>query len=88
VQTNIPFHRWLLTHPRFARGETHTGFLEEEYRPDELARDREEVTAIVAAAWAAYHASPVRDDSRPTGGGSAWRQSGRPGAAGGRTGWR
>ena len=88
VQTNIPFHRWLLTHPRFSRGETDTGFLEDEYRPDEVARDREEVTAIVAAAWAAYHASPARSDLRPAGGASAWLRSGRPGAAGGRTGWR
>jgi acetyl/propionyl-CoA carboxylase alpha subunit len=88
VQTNLPFHRWLLTHPRFARGETDTGFLEEEYRPDELTRDREEVTAIVAAAWAAYHAAPARPDGRQAGGTSAWRQSGRPGAAGGQTGWR
>jgi len=88
VQTNIPFHRWLLTHPRFARGETDTGFIEEEYRPDELARDREEVTAIVAAAWSAYHAAPARPDARPAGGASAWLRSGRPGAVEGRTGWR
>jgi len=88
VRTNIPFHRWLLTHPRFARGEIDTGFLEEEYRPDELGRDREDVTAIVAAAWTAYHAAPGRSGTRPPEGQSAWRRSLRPGASAGRTGWR
>jgi acetyl-CoA carboxylase biotin carboxylase subunit len=88
VQTNLPFHRWLLTHPRFARGETDTGFLEEEYRPGELMRDREEVTAVVAAAWAAYHAGPARSEARPAAADTAWRRAGRPGAGGGPTGWR
>jgi acetyl-CoA carboxylase, biotin carboxylase subunit len=85
VKTNIPFHRWLLSHPRFVRGEIDTGFLEEEYRPEELLREREETTAIVAAAFAAYRRSAGARASAmpPAPPRSAWKDAGRPGASGG-----
>ncbi len=81
VKTNLPFHRWLLANPRFLRGETDTGFLESEYRRDELYGEWEETTAVVAAALAAYRSS----GRTPPGGGrarSAWKDAGRPGMGG------
>jgi acetyl-CoA carboxylase biotin carboxylase subunit len=83
VRTNIPFHLWLLAHPRFRAGAIDTGFIEEEYRHDEIAREREETTAIVAATFAAYRAgfSRTEETGAPV---STWRLLGRPGAGGGR----
>ncbi len=83
VKTNISFHLWLLAHPRFRAGAIDTGFIEEEYRRDEIVREREETTAIVAAAFAAYRAGSSRaeETGAPV---SAWRLLGRPGAGGGR----
>ncbi len=81
IKTNIPFHRWILAHPRFLRGETDTGFLESEFRREELSGKWEETTAVVAAAIAAYHA----ERSKPVGAGrarSAWKDAGRPGMEG------
>jgi acetyl/propionyl-CoA carboxylase alpha subunit len=81
VKTNIPFHRWLLAHPRFLRGETDTAFLESEHRREEMAGDWEEATAVVAAAVAAYReGAGARRVPQPDR--SAWKDSGRPGAGG------
>jgi len=32
IKTNIPFHHWILRHPRFMAGDFNTGFVDEEYR--------------------------------------------------------
>jgi acetyl-CoA carboxylase biotin carboxylase subunit len=32
IKTNIPFHQWILRHPRFMAGDFNTGFVDEEYR--------------------------------------------------------
>ena len=32
IKTNIPFHQWILRHPRFTVGEFNTGFIDDEYR--------------------------------------------------------
>lgn len=83
VKTNIPFHRWLLAHPRFRSGSVDTAFLEEEFGPDATPREENETTAIVAAALAAY-----RGSSRAVPAGaetpSAWKLLGRPGGRIGR----
>jgi len=81
VKTNLSFQRWLLAHPRFLRGETDTGFLETEYRRDEIAGEWEETTAVVAAALVAYR-SGGRGREEIQERGSAWRDSGRPSAGG------
>ena len=86
VRTNIPFHVWLLSHPRFVAGEIDTAFIEEEYRPDEIARGNAETTAVVAAALAAFRTQPTFEAATTTQTGSAWKFLGRPGAGG--KGWR
>ena len=82
IKTNIPFHLWLLAHPRFRAGAIDTGFLEDEYRRDEVAREREETTAIVAAALAAYRAGARERPSKARPAGSGWRMHARPGWGG------
>ncbi|MFA5506025.1 MAG: acetyl-CoA carboxylase biotin carboxylase subunit [Vulcanimicrobiota bacterium] len=44
--TSIPFHRWLLQHPRFAAGDFSTHFLEEEFQglPDDGTQDLDLLT--------------------------------------------
>jgi acetyl-CoA carboxylase biotin carboxylase subunit len=32
IKTNIPFHHWILRHPRFMAGNFDTGFIDDEYR--------------------------------------------------------
>ena len=82
VKTNIPFHRWLLAHPRFARGDIDTGFLEEEYRVDDVTREKEETTAILAAAFAAYRSVARGAPAPPSAARSSWKEGGRPSAGG------
>jgi acetyl-CoA carboxylase, biotin carboxylase subunit len=81
VKTNLSFHRWLLANPRFLRGETDTGFLESEYRRDELSGEWEETTAVVAAALVAYR-SAGRQRSAAADARSTWKDAGRPGMGG------
>jgi acetyl-CoA carboxylase biotin carboxylase subunit len=56
IKTNIPFHQWILRHPRFMSGDFNTGFIDQEYR----ASNSEEVLphkeiALASAAIAALH---------------------------------
>ncbi len=37
IATNLSFHRWALKHPEFVAGNLHTGFIEEQFRAEELA---------------------------------------------------
>jgi len=56
IKTNIPFHQWILRHPRFMSGDVSTGFIDEEYRhksKEELYPHKE--IALASAAIAALH---------------------------------
>ena len=56
--TNLGFHRWLVSHPEFAAGNLSTRFIDEHFRPEALAADRE--TSAVALLAAALHAREER----------------------------
>ena len=82
IVTNIPFHRWALTHPRFLSGDLDTGFIPQEFTglPAEEDYLRQEVV-LAAATLAAYHRD--QELSRTPAGGqpgadgvSAWRAAG------------
>jgi len=55
---NLAFHRWLAGHPEFAAAKLSTRFLDEHFRPSELAADPE--TSAVALLAAALHAREDR----------------------------
>ena len=82
IITNIPFHRWALTHPRFVSGDLDTGFIPQEYGglPEEEDHLRHEII-LAAAALAAYHkdkelAQSVSSPQGSPGNVSAWRTTG------------
>ena len=82
IVTNIPFHRWALTHPRFVAGDIDTGFIPQEYTglPEEEDHLRHEII-LAAAALAAYHkdqelARSITGSVSSSAGVSAWRASG------------
>jgi len=56
VRTNIPFHQYLLDHPRFQRGDYHTQFVEEEIdlRKKGRSTDKFRKMAALAATLAAH----------------------------------
>jgi len=56
--TNLGFHRWLVAHSEFAAGNLSTRFIDEHFRPEALAADRE--TSAVALLAAALHAREDR----------------------------
>lgn len=74
--TSIPFHRWLLQHPRFRAGDFSTHFLEQEFRglpPEEVAS--EDLLCMAALlAFEQERRQPPRVASAPSGG---WRQAAR-----------
>src|SRR5690606_15097103 len=47
--TSIPFHKWLLSHPRFMKGDLSTHFLEEEFEGLPEDDTRAEDLLILAA---------------------------------------
>jgi acetyl-CoA carboxylase biotin carboxylase subunit len=61
IKTNIPFHQWILRHPRFMAGDFNTGFIDEEYR---FMRKEEHYPhkdiALASAAIAALHREQER----------------------------
>ena len=81
LRTNLSFHRWLMDHPRFIKGDYDTNFIDAEYRPREAAAaeaaDHERMAAIFLAAFAASqnHAGNGRPAPAPAAGPrpSAWR---------------
>jgi acetyl/propionyl-CoA carboxylase alpha subunit len=96
VRTTIPFHQWLLRHPRFQAGDFSTDFIAEEWRPDELeAQGEKEVDDLAPEAVAAIVATLVAQQAQSTAAqrrqastqshdiGSRWRVSGRRTAMGG-----
>jgi acetyl-CoA carboxylase biotin carboxylase subunit len=81
IITNIPFHRWALTHPRFLAGDLDTGFIPQEFHGLPVEEDeRHQEILLAAAALAAYHKDQALARTLPQTGGkagmSAWRSSG------------
>ncbi|HXM31019.1 MAG TPA: hypothetical protein VN919_02525, partial [Xanthobacteraceae bacterium] len=90
LTTNLDFHRWLMSHPLFLRGDYDTNFIEQEYRPGSRAaaegkpdKDGEFTAAMLAVAAAAQNLGNGRGpDAAGAGraaarGGSAWKTLGR-----------
>ncbi len=82
LTTSVSFHRALMAHPAFLAADLHTGFLEE--HPDLLgAVDDHWLNEIAVIAAAVAHFRRLEEtsahavDQASTGGGSAWRWSGR-----------
>jgi acetyl-CoA carboxylase biotin carboxylase subunit len=50
VRTNLPFHRWVVHHPRFKSGEFDTRFIADEWMSEVKGRDDDEEVAMIAAA--------------------------------------
>jgi acetyl-CoA carboxylase biotin carboxylase subunit len=81
LTTNLDFHRWLMTHPRFLAGDFDTNFIAQEFRPGPGAagRDYTRLAAILAAA-AAAQPERLNGASAPTGAApraAAWKMLGR-----------
>jgi acetyl-CoA carboxylase biotin carboxylase subunit len=87
VKTNIPLHRWLVTHPDVVSGQVDTAWLERVWSPAEaqsLVTEEEVETAAIAAALLVDGHRPAAavvssDDSRDRVD-SAWRLSARQAA--------
>ncbi len=55
IKTTLPFHRWLVNHPRFIRGDFNTTFVEQEYlKKKHEPKDSFWEVASIAAAIRAY----------------------------------
>jgi acetyl-CoA carboxylase biotin carboxylase subunit len=80
IKTNIPFHQWILRHPRFMAGDFNTGFIDDEYR----FMRKEEVyphkyIALASAAIAALYREQeraLRLLEKGVGERSHWREAG------------
>ncbi len=83
LRTNVEFHRWLMTHPGFLKGEFDTYFIDREYHPNQngAAPHGAELAAIFLAAIAAHKGGYYSNGAgaRPPAGPqpSAWRTVGR-----------
>ena len=83
LTTNLDFHRWIMTHPRFLAGDFDTNFIAQEWHPEAAAavEDPERLAAIVLAAHAAQtrqHHANGQPASAPQGPRvSAWKTRGR-----------
>jgi acetyl-CoA carboxylase biotin carboxylase subunit len=79
IRTTIPFHRWVMDHPRFRSGDFHTGFIDECYSSEEaLVLSEESKTATLIAAALAHHDKqfPKRKEGRRRTE-SKWKVAGR-----------
>ena len=72
IPTTLPFHRQILSDPRFISGDIHTRYLEKEFTPGTPDKEACRVAAILAAALEAAHREAVgpATPSRPL---SAWQ---------------
>ncbi|HEY2990189.1 MAG TPA: acetyl-CoA carboxylase biotin carboxylase subunit [Candidatus Binatia bacterium] len=81
IKTNIPFHQWILRHPRFMAGDFNTGFVDEEYRymrKEEILPHKD--IALASAAIAALNREQertVRMLQKGAAEKSRWREMGR-----------
>ena len=59
LRTNLDFHRWIMTHPRFLKGDFDTNFIKEEYRPNQNGKPPRgaELAAVFLAAIAAQNSN-------------------------------
>jgi acetyl-CoA carboxylase, biotin carboxylase subunit len=83
LTTNLDFHRWLMSHPRFIAGDFDTGFISQEYHP-QAARDGSDgarlaaiLTAALAARRDANHAGAAAPPAAGKSAGSPWKTLGR-----------
>jgi len=81
IKTNIPFHQWILRHPRFMVGDFNTGFIDEEYGASgtQDVFPHKEI-ALASAAIAALHRERERAArilERGATEKSRWRESAR-----------
>ncbi|HUO04911.1 MAG TPA: acetyl-CoA carboxylase biotin carboxylase subunit [Candidatus Binataceae bacterium] len=83
LRTNVGFHRWIVTHPKFIAGDFDTGFIGREFHPESngAVTDRAELAAILVAAIATHNGRPRASLAagapaapQPA---SAWRMLGR-----------
>ena len=83
LTSNLDFHRWLMRHPLFQKGELDTGFIDQEYhaQTDGIDRDSARVAAILAAAFVASRDASHVSSTAPFASGaapvSAWKTLGR-----------
>jgi acetyl/propionyl-CoA carboxylase alpha subunit len=83
LRTNLGFHRWIIAHPKFLKGDFDTNFIEHEYRPHEngVAPRGAELAAIFLAAVAAQknanHGNGAGAQPAAAPNASAWRMIGR-----------
>lgn len=86
LKTNIPFLRWAMDHPRFVQGDYDTRFIENEFHPERLEDDRENIAQAVIIASALMSNSsfsvPQNDAIQsqlinPDGAISPWKRVGR-----------
>src|ERR1700674_2181269 len=87
LRTNLDFHRWIIMHPKFLKGEFDTHFIDHEYHPNSSANsngagpDGAELAAIFLAAISAQnnsnHASSVAAQPPAASQASPWRMLGR-----------
>jgi len=79
VRTTIPFHRWLMDHPRFQSGRFHTGFIDECFSPEEaLQVGGDRLRAALIAAALAHHERPgAGAPPAPRPAKSGWKMAGR-----------
>jgi acetyl-CoA carboxylase, biotin carboxylase subunit len=88
LRTNLDFHRWMMTQPRFLKGDFDTNFISQEWHPEQngaVHADKAHLAAIFLAAIAGHqssnHAAPSATQTsasassgmRP----SSWRMLGR-----------
>jgi acetyl-CoA carboxylase biotin carboxylase subunit len=84
LTTNLPFHRWIVDHPRFIAGDFDTNFINAEFKPSVLAASDDEtrVAAMLAAAISAqgnnHHGPTASVNANPAIAlPSPWRMLGR-----------
>jgi len=84
LTTNLDFHRWIMTHPRFIQGDLDTNFINQEWHPEATpsTEDTERMAAIVLAAHAAqsHHLNHANGKAASANEGprtSAWKTRGR-----------
>jgi acetyl/propionyl-CoA carboxylase alpha subunit len=85
LRTNLDFHRWIITHPRFLKGDFDTNFINQEYHPGSAngsGPKGAELAAIFLAAIAANRSQNHGDGAaaarpQPNHQMSAWRTLGR-----------
>ncbi len=84
IQTNIAFHRWIMTHPAFLEGKTSTAFIEDHYSGEAAAIPPEVKRAMLAGIAISHYrkanaqtAQGGQGGADGNGGASLWKAYGR-----------